>query len=250
MVQIGRRIRYFREKAGMTQGRLAELLNISPQAVSKWETTAACPDIGLIPRLADCLGISCDALLTDGGRTEAECVHALLVHVRKQEAITHDSYMARVCALEDALERYPRSCDLMLELAYLYSSGTMYPEYSQCGWPEKIAVYCERVISITEIPKQKYEAAQLLCYTESVSRERIRVLADGMPEICQTKPALRYFADAGEPRYEGMYAYFGELLDAAQSMLSALIGDGADSRGKFDELRALAADRSQWYCYK
>ena len=47
----------------MTQESLAELLSISPQAVSRWETDAAMPDISLLPPLATLFGVTTDRLL-------------------------------------------------------------------------------------------------------------------------------------------------------------------------------------------
>jgi len=47
----------------MTQEKLAELLSISPQAVSRWETEAAMPDISLLPPLANLFGVTTDRLL-------------------------------------------------------------------------------------------------------------------------------------------------------------------------------------------
>lgn len=47
----------------MTQENLAELLSISPQAVSRWETDAAMPDISLLPPLANLFGVTTDHLL-------------------------------------------------------------------------------------------------------------------------------------------------------------------------------------------
>lgn len=35
---IGDRIRHYRKRGGLTQGQLAEIIGVSPQAVSKWET--------------------------------------------------------------------------------------------------------------------------------------------------------------------------------------------------------------------
>lgn len=46
----------------MTQEQLAQQLNISNQAVSKWESAQSYPDIQLVPQLADIFGISIDAL--------------------------------------------------------------------------------------------------------------------------------------------------------------------------------------------
>jgi transcriptional regulator with XRE-family HTH domain len=44
-MSFGQRIRELRRKNNMTQEELAELLSISSQAVSRWETDAAMPDI-------------------------------------------------------------------------------------------------------------------------------------------------------------------------------------------------------------
>ena len=52
-----------RKELGMTQRELAEKLNITDKAVSKWERGLACPDTGTIPRLAELLGISLDELM-------------------------------------------------------------------------------------------------------------------------------------------------------------------------------------------
>lgn len=35
---IGDRIQFYRKSSGLTQSRLAELIGVSPQAISKWET--------------------------------------------------------------------------------------------------------------------------------------------------------------------------------------------------------------------
>ena len=44
-----------RKELGMTQKDLADRLNITDKAVSKWERNLACPDINTIPKLADLL---------------------------------------------------------------------------------------------------------------------------------------------------------------------------------------------------
>ena len=62
MEMIGKQIRTLRKKKGITQEQLAELLHLSPQAVSKWETGIALPDISLVPMLAGIFGVSTDVL--------------------------------------------------------------------------------------------------------------------------------------------------------------------------------------------
>jgi tellurite methyltransferase len=59
---IGETVKALRTERGITQERLAEQLNISAPAVSKWERGEALPDITLVPKLAGLLGISTDML--------------------------------------------------------------------------------------------------------------------------------------------------------------------------------------------
>ncbi|MBE6835160.1 MAG: helix-turn-helix domain-containing protein [Ruminococcaceae bacterium] len=61
-MELGKKIKQFRFKAGLTQEQLAEKLDISPQSVSKWENAVAMPDITALPLLAEIFGISIDDL--------------------------------------------------------------------------------------------------------------------------------------------------------------------------------------------
>ena len=60
---LGKRIMQHRKRLGMTQDALAEKLNITAQAVSKWENDLSCPDISTLPKLAEIFGITTDELL-------------------------------------------------------------------------------------------------------------------------------------------------------------------------------------------
>ena len=51
-------VRELREKRGLTQAQLAEMLHISDKTVSKWETAKGLPDISLVEPLAQALGVS------------------------------------------------------------------------------------------------------------------------------------------------------------------------------------------------
>ncbi len=60
---LGRRIARMRLSHGMTQERLANIANVSAQAVSKWENDQSYPDILLLPVLAKTFGVTVDELL-------------------------------------------------------------------------------------------------------------------------------------------------------------------------------------------
>ena len=65
-LKVGQYIQHRRKSAGMTQRELAEKLNVSFQAVSKWENGDALPDIGLLLDLCDALNTTADKLLNGG----------------------------------------------------------------------------------------------------------------------------------------------------------------------------------------
>ena len=60
---LGKRISDLRNEKKMTQTELADKLNVSTQAISKWETGAGFPDIQIIPQLADIFNTTADFLL-------------------------------------------------------------------------------------------------------------------------------------------------------------------------------------------
>ncbi len=66
IILVGDKIRNLRKAAGMTQEELAERMNVSPQAVSKWENGHCLPETAVLPRLARILGSSIDEILNIG----------------------------------------------------------------------------------------------------------------------------------------------------------------------------------------
>ena len=72
---IGKRIAALRREKNLKQDDLAQMLEVSPQAVSKWENDQTCPDISLLPKLAKILGVSVDELLS--GKQELQPVVTL-----------------------------------------------------------------------------------------------------------------------------------------------------------------------------
>lgn len=60
---MGKRILFHRKRLGLTQDQLAEQLGVTAQAVSKWENNQSCPDVSLLPQLAEIFGITTDELL-------------------------------------------------------------------------------------------------------------------------------------------------------------------------------------------
>lgn len=63
METLGTRIGDYRKRKGIKQDQLAEYMGVSTQAVSKWENDLSCPDITLLPQLANFFNLTIDELL-------------------------------------------------------------------------------------------------------------------------------------------------------------------------------------------
>lgn len=62
-MNIGERIYQYRTSKGLSQGDLAEMLNVSRQSISKWENNTAMPDLDKIVKLSEIFDISLDELV-------------------------------------------------------------------------------------------------------------------------------------------------------------------------------------------
>ena len=95
---LGRRIARLRLAKTATQERLAKELNVSPQAVSKWENDINYPDILLLPDLARFLGVSVDELLSGASASAQESASAQGNAVAQEGAAVRENGAAQESA--------------------------------------------------------------------------------------------------------------------------------------------------------
>lgn len=70
-MSFGAIITKYRRELGLTQEALANQLGVTNQAVSKWESDQTCPDISLLPKIADLFGVTIDQLFgREGAKAE------------------------------------------------------------------------------------------------------------------------------------------------------------------------------------
>lgn len=77
-MELGTQIKALRLQRGVTQETLAEALNVSPQAVSKWERAVALPDVQLLPAISAYFGVTIDALFALSDETRMERIQNML----------------------------------------------------------------------------------------------------------------------------------------------------------------------------
>lgn len=91
-MKLGQKIADLRKKSGLSQEALAEKMNISRQAVSKWESNQSIPDIQKIVDLSELFGVTTDYLLKNGtpsfelpGKSSEEKIEKALPAITDQE---------------------------------------------------------------------------------------------------------------------------------------------------------------------
>lgn len=118
-IQIGGMIKKLRLEKNITQERLAEYLNISFQAVSKWENGTTLPDITMLPKLASFFNVTADRLLGIIKDDFAEIKPQIDEQLKKYFSLGEIDKAE--CYLRELLETYPGNHTLMAGLAYVLS---------------------------------------------------------------------------------------------------------------------------------
>lgn len=85
-IRLNEQIAFLRKQKGMTQEELAAALGVTNQSVSKWENNICCPDIQLLPQIAELFGVSTDKLL--GYETPSENEDIILQLKEKFNALS------------------------------------------------------------------------------------------------------------------------------------------------------------------
>ena len=81
---LAEKILTLRTARDMSQGDLAEALEVSRQSVSKWETGQSVPDLDKIIKLADLFGVTVDELVRTEERPEPSAVQPQIIYVEKE----------------------------------------------------------------------------------------------------------------------------------------------------------------------
>ena len=117
-MNLGNKIRELRRRSNLTQEQLAASLNISAQAVSKWEMGASYPDMTMIPTIAAFFEVTLDELFDfDVKNIDKEIEDIRLEHGK----YFWSNFEKAEQILLDGLKLYPASIQLKTELFELYA---------------------------------------------------------------------------------------------------------------------------------
>ena len=144
---IGQIIRKLRKERTFTQEELAEQLNISAQAVSKWENGTSLPDISQVVPLASVFGVTADVLFGIEGTNATEEAYRIIGEAEEIKRYGElPTYLAAYDHLLEGLQKYPNN-QILLNNCTGFGLSLCLPEN---GWlyaptrAEEIAAETER----------------------------------------------------------------------------------------------------------
>ena len=121
-MSFGQVIKKLRRNADMTQEQLAEMLSISPQAVSRWETDTAMPDISLLRPLSNIFGVTADVLLEIDVLRVNEFTESYKQRIT--ESYKNHKYQEMLDLARLACKEIPNNLELVGQLAFALTSGS------------------------------------------------------------------------------------------------------------------------------
>ena len=241
---IGKNIRKLRKEHNLTQEELAELLNVTSQAVSKWENGTGMPDISQIVPLASVFGVSTDLLFGVSDKNEQNDVEKIIeeLHTKNKnlEIDDYEEYKQKI----EVLKHYPNNFTL------IYSCFVKGCFILRTEWQEKLSkeelntIYneCIRQSNVifahcpnTEIViNTKRELVELLT-TMKDEKDRALNLINELPNSVTDVSSMilaRFFignkdwASAIEVCHKNIYELLREMQHQAKLLASAYMRNG------------------------
>ncbi len=190
---FGQKIKELRGKANYTQAQLGELLSVSTQAVSRWETDVAMPDISLLAPLANLFNVTTDYLLDVDIEKKNERIDAIIRKANEEMCrLQNDRWDNTVKVLREGLRLYPDSWDLksMLVAFLPLCHGN---EEEKKGYCEEATRICEDIVANCPDKQSQYQAIYQISLLAGRldNHERALELARTMPHLHQSRDLLQ-----------------------------------------------------------
>ncbi len=220
-MNIGAKIKALRKKRGITQERLAEYLNISAQAVSKWENGTALPDISYVPKLVSFFGVSADELFSlNKNMTDKRILYYREEFYRLRKLFDTDGCIR---LMEQALSEIPANYEFMLDLAHMLAQKDERPR--DAG---RIISLCERILDDCTDDNLRYPAMELLCvyYPAAGRKDEALAMLDNLPDMLIEKAFWKERVLDGDERIAQKQKNLIFLIDHVVSCLIYLSSNG------------------------
>ena len=183
---MGQIIRRLRKERNLTQEELAEQLNITYQAVSRWENNTSYPDITLLPGLAIYFNTSVDAIVGMDEIRKDETLRK--IHGEINDLVISGQTDKAVALIRDSLKIYPNDSGLLMSLGETLAHQLDDPAATQ----EAITI-AERILKNNDVStkaKSTTSANLLFLYLRADQQEKAESLIRSLPHIWECREIL------------------------------------------------------------
>ncbi len=211
-IDMGGAIRRLRKQKNISQEVLAQALGVSFQAVSKWETGAAMPDVAMIPAIASFFGVSTDELFNFNLIDQEKKVQELC-WAAAEFRFTDPTKSERM--LREALKQYPGNEVILNNLLYVMQTPERYDE---------VITVCKSILEVTKYDDVKYDVLRILAQTYHDKGDLVLVkpTLEQIPEIYFSKLELCAKLLEGDEAMGAAQAQAGLSRDDLLDMLSRM----------------------------
>lgn len=160
MKELGMRIKNLRKKMNITQEDLAERLGVSFQAVSKWETSAAYPDLSMLPVLANFFNVTTDELLGVNISRKKEKIDAI---IEEYHHLSHlGKYKEKFDLIMSAQREYPNDDRILEKVVWMLCYDPYHDGNGLLAHEEEILSLCNRILNECTKEQLRYTALTVL----------------------------------------------------------------------------------------
>ncbi len=204
-MSFGKIIKTLRQNNNLTQEQLANAFNISAQAVSRWETDIALPDISLLPSIANFFDVTTDYLLEVDITKKNEEIKRILTEAR--EFTTKGCWIQGIEILKEALKKFPTAYSIMIDLSYAILCSTQETQFPLKNEDyDEIIYMAENVLSNSNDTILINSSVQILClvYGKLQQYKKAEEMAKKMPYMNICREVLLINAFNGKSRYNAV----------------------------------------------
>jgi len=211
-MNVGNTIKKLRKQKDMTQEQLAEYLNISPQAVSRWEINSTLPDITLIPMLANIFDVSTDTLLGVDIAKKDGRIQKIIDNANQYAYKGHHGQASKI--LRSGLKEFPNSYKIMSSLMSCVWKYDEENKEEDENLKEAVKIG-EKILDECTDDEPRHNAIQILSFTYSWlgEREKAIALAEKMPHtLLSRQNLLANISNNNEQKRDNLFDNIGYLV--------------------------------------
>jgi len=178
---IAENLKNLRKGRGWTQEEMAEMCQVSPQTISKWERGDNFPDITMLPALANLFETTLDALVGMERINDTQARENLMEVGRKN--LVEGDFSAAITVFEGAVKNFPMDAEFVAHLAFALAFEGKNDDLNR-------AIHlCERLLngSLNEKIRHTAQAALCLIYFKAGDEKMATAAAANLPHIRESR---------------------------------------------------------------